>query len=226
MVKLHLKKEAIKLRKGGYSYSYIQEQTGVSKSTLSDWLSGLPYRRNQETIAKINRARLMASEAQRAKKKKSINDAYNLAVKDIGKFTKRDLFMLGIGIYIGEGTKTGDFIRVVNSDPKIIKTSIYWFKKIFGLQNSNFSIRIHSYPDNDLDKTIIFWSQVTGLSPGSFLKTVVDTRVNKKKDNHGKLPYGTAHLTVKGNGDKSKGSFLFRRVLALIEIVHQKAGIV
>lgn len=226
MRKLFLKEKSIELRKEGYSYSYIQKQTGVSKSTLSGWLSDLPYKPNKETLNKIIKARLLANEAQRSKKRKSILDAKELAIKDIGKFTKRDLFMLGIGIYVGEGSKSIDSIRITNSDSRIIKTAIFWFKKCFQLQNSNFSIRIHLYPDTDQDKAISFWSKETGLSNKSFLSTVVDIRTDKKKKNYGKLPYGTAHLSIKGSIDKKLGSFFFRRIMSLIDIVYEKAGVV
>ena len=225
MAKTHLHEEAIVLRKAGYSYTYIQKKIGVSKSTLSKWLSSLPYISNQETIDKIDKARLMANEAQRAKKRKSIVDARKLAIKDIGKFTKRDLFMFGVGLYTGEGSKTS-CLRIVNSDPKIIKTSIKWFKKICGLQNINFSIRIHTYPDNNQEDSVIFWMKETGLPRSAFLKTWVDVRTNKKKKNYGKLPYGTAHLTVKSAGQGNAGEFLLRRVLSWILTVHQKAGMV
>lgn len=226
MIKKYLREKVIKFRKAGYSYSYIQKQTGVSKSTLSGWLSGMPYKPNQETLNKIIKARLLANEAQRSKKKKSITDARNLAVKDIGRFTKRDLFMLGIGIYIGEGSKTNDIIRITNSDLKIIKTAIIWFKKILNLQNSNFSIRIHLYPDNNQKEAMNYWSKVTGLPKDNFLSTWVDVRTDKKKKNYGKLPFGTVHMTVKGNGDKNLGSFLSRRISSWIDIVHEKAGVV
>ena len=226
MTKIHLHAKAVELRKAGYSYSYIKRKIGVSKSTLCAWLSDLPYKRNQETIEVINRARLMSNEAKRAIKRKSLKEAGELALKDIGKFTKRDLFMLGIGLYIGEGSKTTNAIRVVNSDSKIIMTFIHWFKKIMNLQNINFSIRIHSYPDNNQEDTIIFWMKQTGLPRSAFLKTRIDTRTNKSKDNHGKLPYGTAHLTIRSAGHGNAGVFLLRKILAWIELVHRNAGIV
>ncbi len=226
MRKEYLHKDAIKLRKDGYSYTYIQKKIGVSKSTLSDWLSGLPYKHNQETIKVINRARLMANETRRAKKIKSIKNAGELAVKDIGKFTKRDLFMFGIGLYTGEGSKTDGLIRVVNSDPKIIKSFIRWFKKIMGLQNINFSIRIHSYPDNNQEDVIVFWMKETGLPRCTFQKTHIDVRTGKKRKSFGKLPYGTAHLTIKKVGSIGGGSFLLRRILAWISTVHKEAGMV
>ncbi len=226
MRKDHLFQDTVKLRKEGYSYSYIQKQTGVSKSTLSDWLSKLPYKPNKETLDKIVRARLMANQAQRDKKIDSLRRAHEIALKDIGKFTKRDLFILGIGIYIGEGSKTTNSIRITNSDQQIIKTSIAWFKKCFHLQNNNFSIRIHLYPDTNQGKALDFWSKETGLPKSSFLKTVIDTRTDKKRKNKGKLPYGTAHLSIKGGGDKNLGSLFSRRILSLIEIVHKNAGVV
>ena len=78
MRKGHLFQDTVKLRKEGYSYSYIQRQIGVSKSSLSVWLSNTPYKRNQETLNRITKARLLANEAQRAKKRKSLEDAKEL----------------------------------------------------------------------------------------------------------------------------------------------------
>lgn len=228
MVKLLLHKKAVEMRKAGYSYNYIKDKLNVSKSTLSGWLSNISYIPNERIIRRIEQARSSSIKTQKAKKTKSIEDARNLAVKDIGKFKKRDLFMLGIGIYIGEGSKTGNnsSIRVVNSDPKIIKTTILWFKKICDLQNINFSIRIHLYPDNNQEEAMSFWMKETRLSRDSFLKTWVDVRTNKKRKNFGKLPYGTAHLTIKSAGNNNAGAFLLRRILSWIEIVHEKAGMV
>lgn len=221
-----LHRKAIELRKAGYSYSAISGQLNIAKSTLSDWLSNVPYKPNKETLNRIGKARTMAIEAQRSKKIKSVEKARILAAKDIGKFSKRDLFMLGIGIYIGEGAKTNDIVRIVNSDPKIISTLVTWFRKILNLQNNNFSIRIHLYPDSNKEEAIKYWSNITKLPKTSFLKTWVDNRTNKKRKNYGKLPYGTLHITVKGCGDPKLSRFLSRRILSWIDIVHRNAGIV
>ena len=58
--------------------------------------------------------------------------------------------MLGIGIYIGGGTKSNNIIRVINADPKIIKFAMLWFKSILGFSNDNFRLRLHLYPDNNV----------------------------------------------------------------------------
>src|SRR3989338_4840588 len=104
------------LRRKGYSYSYISNKIGTPKSTLSGWLSNVPYSPNQETIDRIGKARAASAEWKARRKMESYNKATEAAKNDIGKLTKRDLLMLGLGIYIGEGSKTNDIIRVINAD--------------------------------------------------------------------------------------------------------------
>ena len=225
MTKIDLKQRAIGLRKQGYSYSYIQKSISVSKSTLSSWLGSLPYKPNKEVVANQNRVVSLMVEARKRGKKESEERAYAEAIKELGTFTKRDLFILGIGLYLGEGSKI-NIIRVTNSDPKIINLALNWFKKIYNLQNSNFKIRIHLYPDCDDKKAVIFWSKEIKLPISCFHSSWVDKRTDKKLKNKGKLPFGTAHLSVNSNGDKKNGVFFLRKILALIEISGQKAGVV
>ena len=82
------------------------------------------------------------------------------------------------------------------------------------------------YPDNNQKEALDYWSKVTGLSKNNFLSTWVDVRTDKKKKNFGKLPFGTVHMTVRGNGNPKLSSFLSRRILSWIDIVHKKAGVV
>jgi len=213
------REQVFKLRKEGYSYNYISEKTGVSKSTLSGWLSGVSYMPNKTTIEKIGKARA-ASGYQKAKQKlESIEKAGREAKQDINKITKRDLFMAGVGIYIGEGTKTNGIVRIINADPKIIKFMVKWFKEVCGLPKENFRIRVHLYPDNNIEECVKFWSNNSGIPVAQFYKTQVDLRQNKKTFKKGKLPHGTAHLSVNSNGKKEFGVFLARKINAWIEEV-------
>ena len=225
-----LKNKAVRLRRLGHSYSYISEKILISKSTLHYWLATIPYTPNAETIERIGKARAKSGMVKSRLKRESIAKAKELAKDDIGALSKRDLFMLGIGLYIGEGTKTHSIIRVINADPKVIVLAIKWFKEGCGLNNTNFSIRLHLYPDNSEEDSLRFWSRATGLPKNQFQKIQVDLRKDKKMFKRGKLPYGTAHLTVKSNGKKEFGVFLSRRINAWIEeVVEYKqdfAGIV
>jgi hypothetical protein len=225
MTRVADKKHALLLRKNGYSYSFIRSKISVSRSTLSSWLSDVPYKANVETIEKIGKARAISGEVKAKLKLQSIEKARFEAMKDIGKIHNRDLFMLGLGLYIGEGSKTDGIIRMINSNPQIICLSLKWFKEVCGLKNENFSIRLHLYPDNDKGKCITYWSTVTGIPKNQFQKTQVDMRM-KKISKRGKLPFGTAHVTIRSKGNKEFGVFLSRKINAWIHESIQKAGIV
>ncbi|MBI2046000.1 MAG: helix-turn-helix domain-containing protein [Parcubacteria group bacterium] len=212
MTKILIKKEAIELRSQGYSYKYIAQKLRVSKSTLSSWLSCVSYVPNEETMQRIEQAREKSGKAKNRQKVESITKAQEMAKKDIGRLTRRDLFMLGVGLYIGEGSKTMNLVRIINANPKVISFAIRWFKEICGLNNEHFSIRIHLYPDNNVEDCLRFWSRSSGLPRKQFQKTQIDLRTNKKISKRGKLPYGTAHITIKSRGRKEFGVFLARKI--------------
>src|SRR3989344_9555674 len=130
--------KAISLRKQGYSYNHISKIISVPKATLSDWLCRLPYIPNKYTIDTIGKARAAAGLKKSQLKKESLNNAVLQAEKDIGNLSKRDLFMLGLGIYIGEGAKSYDITQVANANPAIIRLSVKWFMEICGVKLENF----------------------------------------------------------------------------------------
>lgn len=204
---------AIALRKKGFAYSYISEKTGLSKSTLSDWLSKIPYAPNQETVERVGKA-IAASNARKTKiRQEETEKVRQDAFSDIGKINNRDLFMFGLGLYLGEGSKTHDITRVTNSDPNVIHLAMTWFHEL-GVSREQFLLTIHLYPDSDIEKSLQFWSHTTTIPISQFGKVQVDRRVNKKKNRAGKLPHGTAHLTVRSLGRKEFGVVLARKIQA------------
>lgn len=212
-----LKQDAIDLRKQGYSYNLIKSKIGVSKSTLSNWLVEIPFQPNQEVIARIKDASMKLMR----KKQKDKFDTWDRikveAIKEVGQISQRDLFMLGLGLYLGEGSKGFGSVRVINADPKIIKLAILWFRLVCMVPPENFILAIHLYPDNDIRETLEFWSHETDIPLKQFAKVIIDKRTNKSKMKKRKLPYGTAHLGVKANGNPRYGVQLFRRILAWID---------
>ncbi len=213
------KRTALSLRKKGYSYQLISEELGISKSTLSNWLSGVPYTPNKKVIERVGLARANAGKAMTEIKKRSLEEARREAEREIDTVSKRDLFMLGIALYIGEGAKSSTLIRVINADPRIIALAIRWFTEICNVPQKNFLIRLHLYPDNNSATCKKFWSRSTGLPLTQFSKVVIDTRKNKKRGKRGTLPYGTAHLSVMAKGNILHGAFLRRKIDAWSRIV-------
>lgn len=197
----------------------ISAKTGVSKGTLSEWLSRVPYVPNAEVRARIGKARAVSVQAQQKRKHQSLALAEAMSAKDIPTLTKKDLLMLGLGVYIGEGSKTGGITRVVNASPLVIRLTLRWFKEIFGVSTRNFKVRIHLYPDSDVTETLRYWSRQLGIPLTQFQTSQVDMRTGKKAFKKGKLPFGTAHVTVQSLGKPEHGVFLQRRINAWIERV-------
>ena len=204
---------ALTLRRKGFAYSHISEKTGLSKSTLSEWLSKIPYTPNQQTVKRVGKA-IAASNARKTQiRQEETEKVRQAAFLNIGDMSSRDLFMFGLGLYLGEGSKTQDITRVVNSDPDVICLAIAWFHGL-GVWREQFTIRIHLYPDSNIEESLQFWSRATTIEKDQFSKVQIDRRTNKKKNRAGKLPHGPAHLTVRSLGRKEFGVVLSRKIQA------------
>lgn len=204
---------ALTLRKEGFAYSHISEKTGLSKSTLSEWLSKIPYIPNKQTVERVGKA-IAASNARKTRiRQEETEKTRQAAFLDIGDISKRDLFIFGLGLYLGEGSKLYGITRIVNSDPDVIQLSMAWFHRL-GVSRDQFLLTIHLYPDSDVEKSLQFWSHTTTIPRSQFGKTQIDRRVGKKKNRAGKLPHGTAHLTVRSLGRKEFGVVLARKIQA------------
>ncbi len=211
-----MKEKAILLRKQGYSYTYIQTKIPVAKSTLSEWLTDIQFIPNTYTIQTIGKARVASGVYKNKQKILNLIKAKDFAKKDMQYFSKRDRYMVGLGVYIGEGSKTTNFSKISSSDSRIIYFMMTWFQVCFNVPKDNLQIRLHLYPDNNFSDCIEYWMRQTGLSRKQFLKPVIDQRTNKSLKKKNILPYGTAHLSVLSKGEKELGVFLHRRIMALI----------
>ena len=213
-----LKQKALKLRNAGYSYSMIGKKLNIAKSTLSNWLTNIPFKPNKEVLQRVGKAKLKSALHKQKIKFENITRMKSEAAKEIGKLSLRDIFMLGIGLYWGEGSKSHEEVRVVNADPTIIKLSIRWLKEFAGVRREHLRVSVHGYPDHDIYKLVKFWSKELNIPNNQFIKTQIDTRLNKSILKRRKLPYGTAHVYVRGGGTLLWGvKNLHRKIMGWIE---------
>jgi len=215
-----LRRKALDLRNKGYSYTFISIKLRLPKSTLSDWLKNVAFVPNEYTINSIKNGTDKSAMVRHHKMLNSKIDIKRRAILEIGKMTKRDLLMFGVGLYLGEGAKTIESVRVINSDPRVIKIAIIWLTEIVGLQMNNLSLALHSYPDNNIDIDIDYWSKVTGIPKFQFGKTQIDVRIGKHTKH--KLPHGTVQLRVVADGKSKFGVSLHRRIMSWIEAVYEQ----
>jgi hypothetical protein len=193
----------------------------VSKGTLSQWLKAIPYQPNTIVQQRIKSGPAKSVVIRRDKKLAAISKAKLKASREMGELSKRDLWMIGLGLYMGEGSKVYERIRIINSDPDLINLAIKWFKDVCGLANENFSIAIHTYPDVDESELKSFWSKKTGIPISQFGATQIDRREGKKLGKQGKLAFGTAHISIRCRGKTEHGVELHRRIMGWIEAVHK-----
>lgn len=216
-----LRFRAIQLRERGWSYNVIKKRLGVSKSSLSLWLRDLPYEPNATVRRRTREGPLAAAKRRMKKRLESTLLIKKHAAKELGTITIRDLFVLGIGIYMGEGMKSFDSVRVVNADPNIICLAVRWFKEICGLGTQHLHMVIHLYPDVIIVDALDYWSKMSGIPVCQFGKTQIDVR-KKTAKKQGKLPYGTAHLSIRSCGEKRFGVVLHRRIMGWIDAVYKQ----
>lgn len=224
-MKKSLREKATRLRKQGWSYSIICERLGVSKSTLSCWLSEVPYTPNAAVRKRIKEGPAKSSALSHQKKLERIAIINTEALSEFGQLTKRDLWMLGLGLYTGEGSKLYNTTQVANSNPDVIRVMMKWFREVCGLTNEHFSLIVHLYPDTDQKTALRFWSKVSGIPLAQFGKTIIDARQNKSRIKYRTLPYGTAHIRIRSRNKKEYGVALHRRILGWINAAYAQTRV-
>lgn len=216
--------EAIKLRKEGYSYGIISEKLGISKGTLCGWLRDIPYIPNSTVLKRVESGRGKYGLQRRQERLRQTQEMLLLGIEEVGTLSRRDLWMLGLGLWIGEGSKTTEQIRVVNSDPRLVRLYMRWLREVCELSDQNITVAMHLYPDSDETSCREYWQSITNLPATQFRKTQVDRRTNKQAAKIGKLLHGTLHITVVSNGDKDKGVKLYRKLLGWVTAVSESGA--
>jgi transcriptional regulator with XRE-family HTH domain len=200
------KNKAILLRKQGKSYNEIAKILNVPKSTLSLWLKNVKMppkiekkfwnktRKNwAENITRFNKERAKIA-------KEKAKQIQNLASKDIGKISKRELFLIGIALYWAEGHKKSRWrLDFTNSDPIMIKIIMRFFREILRIKEDKFSATAQIHPNITSEKAINYWSRTTKIPKRQFLKTYTRlTPTSKRKRAFNVLLYGTLRVSISG----------------------------
>ncbi|MAF80239.1 hypothetical protein CL629_04135 [bacterium] len=211
------KEKATKMRDAGYSYNLISEKLDITKSTLSNWFKDRPFAPNKRVLGRIRYAPARGGAVRHNRRMEETSQLKQEGKREVGNLTRRDLFLLGLGIYIGEGSKSYEFAQVINSDPRIIKLAIRWFQDACGVPLSHIKVLLYLYPDNKTEECIRYWIKVTNLPASNFQNPIIDARTNKLRIKRRKLPYGTARITIVSKGKPEFGVRLHRKIMGWIE---------
>ncbi len=205
---IHLKNEAIFLRKAGNSYSQILKKLGLkSKGTLSQWFRDIVLSEAEEEKLEKNKRLavergLMKFNKNRSESILKENELFRKkgsnAIKQI---SKRELMIVGASLYWGEGTKAENIcsdkiVSFTNSDPTMIAVFLKFARKILNVSEEKIRAGIHIYPNIDPNEARDYWSKITGLPSSKFYIVNQVSRSSKGKRPFNSLQYGTVVIKI------------------------------
>lgn len=202
MARIKDRRKAIELRKLGKTYSDIKKELGISKSTLSVWLDDFSLTTEQTILLQSNKGekRNLAIEKTRitkqTKRKKRLNFVYKEQRKKWTKLSHRELELAGIFLYWGEGNKSlKSPVALNNTDPKVIKFTLFWLRNAFRIPTEKIKIYLHLYSDMNIDNEIEFWSKELNLPLSHFARPYIkeSRKIDIDHKGHG---HGTCGLSV------------------------------
>lgn len=195
------------LRKEGKSYGEISKISGVSKSTLSDWLRNEDF--SIELKNKIIRKSILKStqnlQKVNAKRRtyfaKQYRDARIEAKREFLSLKDNPLFVAGVSIYWGEGDRASkNGFRIGNIDPRMIRTFKKFLLKICKVDKKRIRAWILMYPDLEESTCLDYWKKEADLKDTVFTKSIRIKGKSKLK----KLTYGVCYLSYSSRYLKEK----------------------
>jgi predicted transcriptional regulator len=201
-VKAQEKKLAREFRKKGWSLRAIATEVKCSKSIVSRWISDIKLTAKQIERLKSNQDRARAKIANhpncsRRKWERIRNGIKDSSRKDIPRrFTNELLKIAGTALYWAEGYNASRAeIIFANTDPRMIKLMMLFFKRICKVPDSKFRGKVGIHPHLDIRKAEKYWSSVSGIPLRQFNKPLLAvSRASKGKRDT--LPMGTFSIRM------------------------------
>ncbi|GAA0481855.1 helix-turn-helix transcriptional regulator [Streptomyces olivaceiscleroticus] len=172
-----LRLKARSLREQGLTYDEIRAELGVSKSSISAWVRDLPKPAPRwKKVPQMERL----ERAQRAFRTDRDEERLRLtrdAAQEIADINDRELLLIGAALYWAEGSKDKAYARresltFINSDPRMIQVYVRWLE-LLDVERHRMRCSLHIHDSADLVEATEFWSELTGVPAGDFLKPSV-----------------------------------------------------
>ncbi|MFG3169533.1 hypothetical protein [Streptomyces sp. NPDC048200] len=207
-----LRARARELRLQGWTYDRIQLELGCSKSSISLWVRDLPTperrKRTREEASAIAKRGWEVTMRLRDEERRRTKEA---AAAEIGALSDRELFLLGVGLYWAEGSKTKphltqERVTFINSDPRMIEVYLAWLR-LLGVTPDRLRLHVHIHETGDVEGAERFWTELVGTDATALGKTYLkrhNPKTNRK--NLGQDYRGCLVIRVLGSAE------LYRRI--------------
>ncbi|MER6311198.1 hypothetical protein [Streptomyces sp. NPDC001657] len=170
-----LRAKARELRKQGRTYNEIVAELGVAKSSVSLWVRDLPKpKRSREAMHRMSEARWAPY---REARDRTIEETKAEAFNEIGKLSDRELFLIGVGLYWAEGSKSKPHCRrervvFINSDPGMVKTYLAWLA-LLGVERERLRFAVMIHESADVAAAERYWADLAGTDLANMCKTTL-----------------------------------------------------
>jgi hypothetical protein len=176
------------LRAQNRTLADIAQTLGVSKSSVSLWVRDVPFTPTFR-LRGPHRHPHPAHEA----KLRQIEELNREGRQRIGALSEEALFVAGVALYAGEGSKTDGEVRFSNSDPAMVRLFCVWFRRFFYVDEKRLRGRLYLHEGLDLIATEAFWSALANIPTDQFHKpyrAVPDPSIRRNKHEHGCFSVG------------------------------------
>ncbi len=196
-----VRRQALDLRRQGWSVNDLAMRLGVAKSTAYAWVKHIPLDPSAERARqKQEHAALMTAgrwEEHRRQRDHDQAAAHRRAADEVGELSQRDLLILGAAIYWCEGAKSKPWRRLdrlifINSDPGLLGLFLRFLRSCDRPADSLW-YRVHIHETADAGAAAEWWAAELGLprerfQPATIKKHAPATRrVNTGAEYHGCL---------------------------------------
>lgn len=190
---------ALQLRSEGMSIKDIANKISVAKSSVSIWVRNVELTSRQKEQLTIKGHTIEAIEKRRISRLKNEKAKRDLVIdaskKNVPRISNRQLWLMGLMLYWGEGGKTRRTVRFSNSDPDLIKIMMMFFREICLVPEDKFRGHVHIHESLDHKNAENYWSNISNINIKQFYVTY--RKPNKSSQNKkNSLPYGTMDVYV------------------------------
>ncbi|KKS64433.1 hypothetical protein A3A14_02065 [Candidatus Daviesbacteria bacterium RIFCSPLOWO2_01_FULL_43_38] len=201
--------QAHQLRQAGKSIRTIAKELKISTSTASIWCRGIKLSENQKIILALKgqNRELLRSFAQKRhlEKLERSEKTFNQAKNEILKLQKNELFNVGLALYWAEGFKSHKEQQVgfCNSDPRMVKFILEWFKKSLGVEKENFTLRaeFNIKHKNRGEEIQNYWSSFTGIPRSQFTQPYLQKAIWNRDYANKEVYYGVLRIRVRKSSE-------------------------
>lgn len=202
--KVEARARARELRAASWTLAEIADEVGAAKSSVSLWVRDVDFEPRPRNRGHASQR----PHPMRVRKEAEIEQLRREGIARIGELTDREFLMAGLGLYAGDGAKTGTMVSFANNNPRLVSLFCRWFRQFCVVDESRLRVKLYLHEGLDLDVAVQHWSAVTGVPPSQFQKpyrAVADATMRTSRHVH-----GCAHVRYSDARE-------LRRILGMLE---------